>query len=321
MELTFGPIPSRRLGRSLGINNIPPKICSYACVYCQLGNTLKMQNNREVFYRPEEIFAAVKKRIHQLESRGEGIDYLTFVPDGEPTLDLNLGKTIKLLKELGKKIAVITNASLIYDEEVRNDLMDADWVSIKIDAFSENVWHKVDRPYGKINYSEILNGMIIFAKEYKGYYTTETLLIKDLNDNINEMKKVADFIEQLNPDVAYISVPTRPPAEEYAIPPDSEFVTETYHIFNSKIDNVELIIGYEGDGFASTGNFEEDLLSITAVHPMREEAVKKLMNKNDARWDVVEKLIQEEKIKTSEFAGNTFYYRNLKQVFNKIHKN
>ena len=318
MELTFGPIPSRRLGRSLGINNIPPKICSYACVYCQLGNTLKMQNEREVFYKPEKIYSAVEKRIYQLESRGEGIDYLTFVPDGEPTLDLNLGKTIELLKKLGKKIAVITNSSLIYDENVRNDLREVDWISIKVDAVSENIWHKVDRPYGKINYRNILNGIKIFADEYHGYLTTETLLIKSINDIASEMKMTADFINQLNPKVAYISVPTRPPAEEYAIPPDSEFVTETYQIFNSKIKNVELIIGYEGDGFASTGNFEEDLLSITAVHPMRKEAIKKLMNKDDAKWEIVESLLKKQEIKKAEFSGNIFYYRNLKQIFKKI---
>lgn len=315
MELTFGPIPSRRLGRSLGINNIPPKICSYACVYCQLGNTLKMQNQREVFYKPEEIFTVVQKRIEQLSARSEEINYLTFVPDGEPTLDLNLGKTIRLLKPLGVRIAVITNSSLIYDKNVRNDLMDADWISIKIDAAKEKTWHKVDRPYGTMNYSEIINGMETFSKNYKGILTTETMLIKNLNDNADEMKEVAKLIKKLNPKVAYISVPTRPPAEEYAVPPESKFINEAYQIFNSQIKNVELIIGYEGNAFASTGNFEEDLLSITAVHPMRKEAVEKLMKKDNDEWATVDKLISEEKIKTTRFLGNTFYFRNLKKIF------
>ena len=315
MEFTFGPIPSRRLGRSLGINNIPPKICSYACVYCQLGNTLKMQNQREVFYKPEEIFTVVQKRIEQLSARSEEINYLTFVPDGEPTLDLNLGKTIRLLKPLGVRIAVITNSSLIYDKNVRNDLMDADWISIKIDAAKEKTWHKVDRPYGTMNYSEIINGMETFSKNYKGILTTETMLIKNLNDNADEMKEVAKLIKELNPKVAYISVPTRPPAEEYAVPPESKFINEAYQIFNSQIKNVELIIGYEGNAFSSTGNFEEDLLSITAVHPMRKEAVDKLMKKDNDEWATVDKLISEEKIKTSQFLGNTFYFRNLKKIF------
>ena len=315
MSIIFGPIPSRRLGRSLGINNIPPKICSYACVYCQLGNTLKMQNQREAFYLPEEVYNAVENRMHQLKARGEGVDYLTFVPDGEPTLDLNIGKSIKLLKKLGKKIAVITNASLIYDENVRHDLMEADWISLKVDTAKESTWHKIDRPYGTMAYDDILNGMEKFAGEYQNFLTTETMLIKTINDTADEMEAVADFIKKLKPKIAYISVPTRPPAEEYGIPPEPEFINEAYQIFDSKIDHVELIIGYEGDSFASTGNFEEDLLSITSVHPMRKEAVEKLMKKDNDKWAVVERLISEEKIKTSEFSGNTFYFRNLKKIY------
>jgi wyosine [tRNA(Phe)-imidazoG37] synthetase (radical SAM superfamily) len=193
--------------------------------------------------------------------------------------------------------------------------MDADWISIKIDAAKEKTWHKVDRPYGTMNYSEIINGMETFSKNFKGILTTETILIKNLNDNADEMKEVAKLIKKLNPKVAYISVPTRPPAEEYAVPPESKFINEAYQIFNSQIKNVELIIGYEGNAFASTGNFEEDLLSITAVHPMRKEAVDKLMKKDNDEWATVDKLISEEKIKTTRFLGNTFYFRNLKNIF------
>ena len=108
---SFGPIPSRRLGKSLGINNIPPKICTYSCAYCQQGFSSRMQIERQAFYDPLEIFNEVKERIELLKEKGEEIDYLSFVPDGEPTLDINLGKEIGLLKALGIKIAVITNAS------------------------------------------------------------------------------------------------------------------------------------------------------------------------------------------------------------------
>ena len=124
----FGPVPSRRLGRSLGINNIPPKICSYSCVYCQLGRSLKMTSQRRAFYAPEALFAEVEQKLAALQRSHELVDYLTIVPDGEPTLDLNLGKLIKLLKTLGIRIAVITNASLLDDPGVREDLEQADWV-------------------------------------------------------------------------------------------------------------------------------------------------------------------------------------------------
>ncbi|MCK4471545.1 MAG: radical SAM protein, partial [Anaerolineae bacterium] len=116
--IAFGPVPSRRLGRSLGINNIPPKICTYSCVYCQLGRTIKMQIKRHAFYEPEKVLQDVHDKVEKVRETGERIDYLTFVPDGEPTLDVNLGREIELLRPLGIKIAVISNGSLIGREDV-----------------------------------------------------------------------------------------------------------------------------------------------------------------------------------------------------------
>ena len=135
--IAFGPVPSRRLGRSLGINNIPPKVCSYSCAYCQVGKTIQMEAQRRPYYSPQEIYEEVKEKVESSRSQGLAIDYLTFVPDGEPTLDANLGKEIDMLKPLGIKMAVISNASLIWDESVREDLKKADWVSVKVDALDE----------------------------------------------------------------------------------------------------------------------------------------------------------------------------------------
>ncbi len=142
----YGPVPSRRLGRSLGINNIPPKTCTYSCVYCQLGRTDDLKTERTNFYDPEKLKKAVEGKVSRLEKKDEEIDYLSFVPDGEPTLDVKLGKEIKLVSEFGIDVAVISNASLIADSEVRSDLAEADWVSLKVDAVSEDVWRKVNRP-------------------------------------------------------------------------------------------------------------------------------------------------------------------------------
>ena len=321
MELTFGPIPSRRLGRSLGINNIPPKICSYACVYCQLGNTLKLQNHRQEFYKPEEIFDAVEKRVFQLKERGEEIDYLSFVPDGEPTLDLNLGETIRLLKPLGIKIAVITNCSLIRMEEVRNDLMKADWISLKVDTVDEVAWHNIDRPFGKLDYDDILKGMIHFSEEFKGFLTVETMLVKDVNDKTDDLRKTAEYIKKLNPKVTYISIPTRPPAEDWVFPPGTDKINEAYQIYSSVLDEVQLTTQYEGNQFASTGNFVDDFLNIIAVHPMRKEAVEELLKKSNSDWKSVDRLIVDDKVKTTQFDGKTFYMRNLKKIFKESHQN
>ncbi len=153
--IAFGPVPSRRLGRSLGINNIPPKVCSYSCAYCQVGKTMQMEVERRPFYPPGEILDEVRAKVKKSEELGQAIDYLTFVPDGEPTLDSNLGREIEMLKSLGTKIAVISNASLIWMEGVREELSKADWVSLKVDAIEETAWRKINHPHRSLKLESI----------------------------------------------------------------------------------------------------------------------------------------------------------------------
>ena len=281
--IAFGPVPSRRLGQSLGINNIPPKICTYSCVYCQLGRTKNMQAERRMFYNPQKILQDVQDKVKKLKETGDPIDYLTFVPDGEPTLDINLAYEIDLLKSLGVKIAVITNGSLIWREDVREALMKADWVSLKIDSVQEEFWRRINRPYGTLQLSLIQQGMFEFARTYRGELVTETMLVRTVNDSEDGLSKIADLLARLKPYRAYLSIPTRPPAEEWAQPPPEEIINQAYHILHERIDQVEYLIGYEGNDFAFTGNVEEDLLSITAVHPMREEAVSDLLARAGGR--------------------------------------
>jgi wyosine [tRNA(Phe)-imidazoG37] synthetase (radical SAM superfamily) len=307
--ITFGPVPSRRLGRSLGINNIPPKVCSYSCVYCQVGRTLNIQVERRTFYEPEKILEEALDRVKKAEGIGEAIDYLTFVPDGEPTLDENLGRTIELLKPLGIRIAVITNGSLIWREDVREELMKADWVSLKVDSTIEKIWRKTNRPHRSLQLDSILNGMLEFKRTYHGELVTETMLAKGVNDGDANLKAVAGFLARLKPARAYLSIPTRPPAEKRVHSPNEEVVNKAYQILSKQVDQVEYLIGYEGDAFAFTGNAEEDLLSITAVHPMREEAVKEFVFKAGAIWSVVRGLVDQGRLIESEYEGQKFYMR------------
>ncbi len=307
----FGPVPSRRLGHSLGINNIPPKICTYACVYCQLGRTLKMQLERMDFYRINDVVLAVQDKVASSKKRKENIDYLSFVPDGEPTLDVNLGREIDLLKALGIKIAVISNASLISDKAVRDDLIKADWVSLKVDAVTEKYWRKIDRPHGSLKLIDILEGIKAFSNTFKGKLVTETMLVKGINDGQNEISKIASFLAELKLDKAYIAIPIRPPAEKWVKPSCERNINMAYQIFSETLDEVEYLIGYEGNAFASTGDAEDDLLSITAVHPMREEAVHEFLLKSNVGYNLIEKLLDEGKLIETEYQGRKFYTRRL----------
>lgn len=311
MMIVFGPVPSRRLGRSIGINNIPPKYCSYSCIYCQLGTTDHMSTERRDFYEIDQIMSEVQEKMRITSASGDKIDYLTFVADGEPTLDINLGDLIKRLKTTGIPIAVITNASLLSNPQVRQELHLADWVSIKVDAITDAIWRKIDRPIKLLNHQQLLDGIIAFSKEFQGILATETMLLNEINDNLDELEKIASFISQIHPKTAYISIPIRPPAVSNTTPANEYALTQSMHIFSKWNLNVEFLTCYEGNAFASTGNFEADILSITSVHPMKKEAVKDLVRKCQTNWSSVEQLIQDQKILQIEYQGDTFFIRKL----------
>lgn len=312
-HIAFGPVPSRRLGQSLGINNIPPKTCSYSCVYCQLGRTFNMRLTREAFYGPEKIFKEVEQKVEQARQKGESIDFLTYVADGEPTLDLQLDKEIELLKSLGIRIAIITNASLLWQPEVREAVSLADWVSVKVDAITPEIWRVIDRPYGTLQLETILQGMTEFAHLFRGILATETMLVQGLNDTPEEVARLADFIATLQPAKSYLAIPIRPPAEPSVHAPTAEALNIAFQGFREQVRELEYLLGYEGNAFAWSGHIEEDLLRITAVHPMRRDAVQALLTKAQASWrGVVEKLLHEERLREVEYQGERFYLRRFR---------
>ena len=310
--LVFGPVPSRRLGRSLGINNIPPKACSYSCVYCQVGLTQVTEIVPRIFYKPERILDELQTNVSQVQAQGEKIDYLTFVSDGEPSLDARLGETIQALRPLGIPIAIISNASLIWREDVRDTLTKADWVSLKVDAIDDLLWRRINRPHASLDHGKILDGMLDFAEHFEGTLATESMLVLGLNDNLEAANELAIFLEKLAPAVSYLSVPTRPPAEKQVRVPNEAALNLVYQIVSQRMTRVELMTGYEGNAFASSGNITRDLLSITSVHPMREEAVQELLTKAGAEWKLVEKLIDQHQLIQTKYEGLRYYVRHLK---------
>ena len=254
---------------------------------------------------------SVEKKLSDAQKKDEQIDYITFVADGEPTLDINLGKEIKLLKQFGIKVAVISNASLVWRQDIQNDLRKADWVSLKIDTVTKDIWRKLNRPNKTLDLNKILQGIIAFSNNFDGELATETMLIQGINDTLEEMKKIAEFISNLKKTKSYISIPTRPPSEKRVVSATEHTVNIAYQIFKEHFVNVEYLIGYEGNDFAFTGNVENDLLSITAVHPMRKDAIEEFLIKAGMNWDIIDKLIKQNKLAEVSYQGNTFYMRKL----------
>ncbi len=273
-----------------------------------------MQIERAAFWTPAEVKSAVDKLIERMESHGESIDYLTFVPDGEPTLDANLGEHIRALGSIGKQIAVITNASLLWRSDVRTELTDAHWVSVKVDSVNEETWRKLDRPHGQLSLDCVLEGLVEFAAEFRGKLVTETMLVRDLNDTSEELEDVAAFVSRLRPAAAYISAPTRPPAEPWVKLPTLSARVRAHEAFALHVDHAELVMEYEGNEFAVSGDLERSLLDTASVHPLREEAVRRLLEKAGADWSVVSNLVSNGLLAELLYAGHVYYVRKLPGV-------
>ncbi len=307
--ITFGPVPSRRLGRSLGINNIPSvKKCPYSCIYCQVGITRNLSLTREKFYDPETIFLETKSHLSKLEEK-DWPDYLTFVANGEPTLDQNLGEAILRLKKLNIPVAVITNGALLWQQQVREDLSHADWVSVKVDSAEERVWKEINRPIWSLEFELYREGLLQFSKEYKGKLVTETMLVHEVNDKPEILQQTAVLVVLLKPSMAYLSIPTRPPALKSVKAPDEERISEAYHIYSAQKLQTELLIGFEGANIGFTGNALEDILNTCAVHPIRKDAMAQLLEKDHADPYLLESLISGGYIKQIQYKSETFYIR------------
>jgi wyosine [tRNA(Phe)-imidazoG37] synthetase (radical SAM superfamily) len=273
-----------------------------------------MQIRRQFFYDPEVVYDVVRNKVEQTRAKGETIDYLSFVPDGEATLDVNLGREIDLLRDLGIDIAVITNASIIDDPDVQNELARADVVSLKVDAVRERAWRAVDRPHGRLRLDTILEGNLEFAKRYEGRLLTETLLVRGANDGTDDVTATAEFVAKLKPETAFLSIPTRPPSEEWVRGPDEESMNRAYQIFADRCESVECLLGVEEGSFGYSGDVEEDILGVTAVHPMPEASLRELLDKAGAEWSVVERLLADGQIVKIDYNDGAFYFRKLPKV-------
>ena len=313
-NFVFGPVPSRRLGKSLGINNVPAKRCTYSCVYCQLGYSKTVKPIRMEFYKPESIILSVKKRLDENTDLLNNIDYITIVPDGEPTLDKNLGKLIHLLKQFNKPIAILTNASLLWKEDVKTDLMDANLVSVKIDSVQEKSWRFINQANEYLDLNKVLTGIIEFSNDFKGDIISETMLIDTID---YDFVKIANFLKNIqNLKKCYIAIPTRPPSFHWVKPAKETIINKAYQIIHDTLgDNmIELLLGYEGDNFYLSKDIINDILSITAVHPIKESILRSIIERTDNNWNIVEELLDTNQLKKVSYNKDNFYLRKIKKI-------
>ncbi len=207
----FGPVPSRRLGISLGVDIIPYKTCTLDCLYCECGKTSELTLERKRFVDPRVVLDQVKEAI-----KGEKyIDYITFSGTGEPTLSIDIGEIITKIKGMTDiPVAVLTNGTLLYLEEVRRDLAPADLVLPSLDAVTPTVFNKINHPHKELDIDRIIQGLIDFGKEYRGKIWLEVFIVKGINDNPDELYKIYEVAKKIHPDKVQLNSLDRPPAYE-----------------------------------------------------------------------------------------------------------
>ncbi len=265
MMYVYGPVPSRRLGRSLGVSPIPPKTCSYTCVYCQLGRTTHLQTTRERFYPKEDILSEIVQH-----AKAHAPDFVTFVGDGEPTLCQDLGWLIRQTKaKLRVPTAVITNGSLLFRPDVRDDLAEADVVIPTLDAGNEKTFRAINRPHPEITFATMLQGLVEFRHGYAGNLWLEVMLVKGLNDSEKELRSINSAVQLIQPDRVYILTPIRPPAEPWVQPADPEEILKAQEI----IGDATLVAGLEVGqfGLQEFTDARQAIVEIGSRHPLRRQ--------------------------------------------------
>lgn len=211
----FGPVPSRRLGFSLGLDLVPYKTCSFDCVYCQLGRTTNKTIQR-MEYVPKKL---IMRELEESLTKGEEIDYITFSGSGEPTLNSKIGEMIRDIKRMTNiPIAVLTNGSLLFEVKVRDELRNADLVLPSLDAVKQNIFEMVNRPHEGLLIEKIVEGLKKFRKEFENEIWLEVMLVQGINDDVGDVKQMADVISEINPDKVQLNTVVRPPCESFALP-------------------------------------------------------------------------------------------------------
>ena len=269
----FGPVPSRRLGRSLGVDLVPYKTCTFDCIYCDLGKTTHKTIFRESYVKPEGIRKELELTLPTLSKKP---DYITLSGSGEPTLNQNIGDIIHNIKDLTSiSLAVLTNGSLLSLKEVREALVGADVVIPSLDAVNEVTFQCLNRPHPSLKMDEIILGLTQFRKQYRGQIWLEVVFCRGINDDKEEIERLKGVIERIQPDRVQLNTPVRPPAEEFAYPLTTPQLEE---IRKQLGDNAEIISEFAaslGEEFDSVKDTE--ILNLIKRRPCTTEDISKAL--------------------------------------------
>ncbi len=304
----YGPVPSRRLGFSLGVDLLPKKTCSFNCLYCQLGPSSQKTVKRFSFLKLSKF----KEDLKEIVSKGPKINYITISGSGEPTLHKGLDKVIAVIKKVTQNkypVAVITNSSLLYKGEVRDELGKADLIVPSLDAATEKTFSKINRPAKGITLKRIVSGLISLRKEFKGKIWLEIMLISGINDSKREIDKFREIIDKINPDKIQLNLPVRPAGVKISLPSRSKI--EMIKKVLGKTAKVVVKFSLKKKGGKAYENLKRDIFNFLKVRPATLEDLTRSLTANPN--EIVKQLsllLARKKIKMSRIRGVKYFVSN-----------
>jgi wyosine [tRNA(Phe)-imidazoG37] synthetase (radical SAM superfamily) len=235
MKYIFGPVKSRRLGLSLGINIIPHKTCCFDCIYCQLGITTNKTIEQKEYVNSNEVISELKSFLQN--QKIQKIDYITFSGTGEPSLNSKIGELISEIKKITDiPVAVITNSALLSDDSIRRSLLQADIILPTLSFMDNETFLAIHKPHSSLKFEQILNGLILLRREFKNKIWLEIMLVRSLNDNLKKLEKLKEIVDLINPDKIHLNVPVRLPKERKIYSPVRKTLIKIKNLFGESCE-------------------------------------------------------------------------------------
>jgi len=302
MKYVYGPVPSRRLGFSLGVDVIPYKVCTLDCIYCQLGRTTQKVIERKAYFNADDVL----EELTDFLAKNPHIDFITFSGSGEPTLNSELGIMIKRLKSMSSvPVAVLTNGTLFSIEDVRKDLMEADVVLPSLDAASQHVFKRINRPHESLETATIINGLKNFRDMYKGQIWLEIMLVKGVNDNREELSRIKDPLHKIRPDKIHLNTVIRPPSEVYAEALDQ---TEMTAIKDFLGEGCEVVAEFRGKMAEEAEDAESSIAEMAKRRPITAVDIASVIGVSESNAEkMAESLTARGRLKEKRYHGKKYY--------------
>jgi wyosine [tRNA(Phe)-imidazoG37] synthetase (radical SAM superfamily) len=276
MKYVYGPVPSRRLGFSLGVDVVPYKACTLDCIYCQLGRTTHKTVKRKSFVPKDDILKEIKESVN----RRNNINFITFSGSGEPTLNSEIGALIKDVKEITSiPVAVLTNGTLLFIENVQKDLIDADVILPSLDAASQEVFERINRPHNSLKIESTIEGLKKFRESYRGQIWLEIMLIKGYNDDSKELLQIKKALSEIQPDRVHLNTVIRPPSEKYASPLNPDEMRVARDLLG---ESCEIIAEFHGKGYVGNRDLKGAIIEMTKRRPVTIADISNLFGLSEA---------------------------------------